>query len=914
MALTTGTRLGKYEILEAIGVGGMGEVFRARDTKLNRYVAVKVLPDVLAADPGRIARFRREAQVLAAINHANIAHLHELDDSTSVQALIMELVEGPTLADRIAQGPIPLNEALSIATQIAEALAAAHDQGIVHRDLKPANIKVRDDGTVKVLDFGLAKLASPDSTDNASSPSAHLPTVTTPAMTLAGVIMGTAAYMSPEQSKGRPADKRSDVWAFGAVLYEMLTARRAFEGEDVTETLANVLKTEPDWTALPADAPQYIRVLLKKCLARDRRARVGDIGAALYVLGEPALGDRSESKGDVARVPVWRRLLIPTTVGVIAAGAAGAAVWRLTPRPAAPAVTRLSFAQSGPGAIAIDPQSRDLTITPDGTRVIYKAAAGGDMQLMIRPLAALDATPLTAPGPTPRAPFVSPDGAWVGFIEPSPITLKKVPLTGGPALLICPLDGASRGATWLADGTIVFGTALTVTGLQRVSAAGGQPAVLTTPDRQRGEDDHLWPQALPGGSHVLFTITPETGGVDASEIAALDLRDPKAAPKILLKGGSQAKYLPSGHLVYVAGGTLRGVPFDLERLETTGPSVPLQPQVITLSSGTAEFDVSPDGTLVYATGGAGTTPPRTLVWIDRQGKEQEIGAPPRSYVHPRLSPDGALLAVDIRDQEHDVWLWNFARRMLLRVTTDPGVDQSPVWMPDNKHLLFSSQAAGVFTVTRQAADGTGAVDRLTRTGNPVRLSAVSKDGNRAFMMESRSATAVDVMTLDLTRRGEQARPLIASAFVDRNAEPSPDGRWLAYDANDTGQVQVYVRTFPNVDGGRWQVSSNGGSQPHWSSDGKELFYVTAKGELTSVAVGTGTAWEPGAPTTILKPNDSYYLGSSPGATGRVYDVSADGKRILMIKHPADRSQTAAAGIVVVRNWIEEVKALVPASR
>jgi len=594
MALSIGTRLGPYEILAPLGAGGMGEVYRARDTKLNRDVAIKVLPDLFAADSQRLARFRREAQALAALNHTNIAHIHEFEDSTGVHALVMELVEGPTLAERIAQGPIPLSEALAIAGQIAEALEAAHDHGIIHRDLKPANVKVREDGTVKVLDFGLAKLA-PGSDGHDSGPSAHLPTVTTPAVTLAGVIMGTAAY---------------------------------------------------------------------------------------------------------------------------------------------------------------------------------KGTAGTDTQLFVRALDQLEIRPLMASAMS-RAPFPSPDGQWVGFVETAPITLKKISITGGPALTITPLDGASRGATWTSDGSIIFATALTATGLQRVPENGGQPTALTTPNHERGEDDHLWPQILPGNTALLFTITLTTGGMDASQIAVLDLGDTTSTPKILVRGGSQAQYLPTGHLVYAAGGTLRAVAFDLDRRETIGAPVPVQSQVVTLLTGTAEFDISRDGTLVYATGGAGFTPPRTLVWVDRQGREEPIeGMPIRSYVLPRLSPDGTRVALDIRDQANDIWVWDFARATLARVSTDPGLDQTPEWMPDGRHVAFSSQAAGVFMISRQRADGTGAVEHLMKTSNPARLSAVSANGKRILFAESRAASAVDMMALNIEGT-PVVEPMLSTQFVERNAEISP---------------------------------------------------------------------------------------------------------------------------------------------
>ena len=915
MALSTGTRFGRYEIIALLGAGGMGEVFRARDTKLNRFVAIKVLPDLVAADPTRLARFRREAQVLASINHPNIAHVHEFEDSTGVHALVMELVDGPTLADRIEQGALPLDEAIAIARQIAEALAAAHDQGIIHRDLKPANIKVRDDGTVKVLDFGLAKLAGPDASDSAQTELGQLPTITTPAMTLAGVIMGTAAYMSPEQTKGRPADKRSDVWAFGAVLYEMLTARRAFEGEDVSETLANVLKTDPDWNTLPANVPAHIRALVQRCLTKDRRVRVSDIGVALFVLNDDGkLTTNVATANERFEAPRRRSLWWPLTfaaLGLLIAGTiVGVSVW-LTTRPTAEPPLRFLFAQAGPTAIAIDAQSRDLAITPDGTRVIYKSQIGANSQLNIRGMDALEPTALALPG-APRAPFVSPDGQWIGYVEPGPITLKKVPITGGPAVALTALDGASRGATWTEDDQIIFATAVTSTGLQRIPVAGGKPTVLTTPSPDRGEQDHLFPQILPGGRAVLFTITPSNANLDDAQIAALDLRDTSKPPKILLRGGTQAKYVSTGHLVYAAAGTLRAIAFDLDRLETVGTPVPVQSQVITLPSGTAEFDISANGTLVYATGGGSGVPTRRLVWVDRNGNEESIkDAPVRSYVHPRLSPDGTRVAIDIRDQSNDVWVWDIKSQTLTRVSTDPDLDQTPEWLPDSRHLVFSSQETGVFSIVRRAADGSGTSEALARTPNPLRLSSVSRDGKRVFSFESRAATSLDILELDLDTpdKTQAVRALVATRFTERNAVLSPNGRWLAYEANDDGQFQIYVRPYPNVNAERRLVSAGGGTQPLWSRGGDELFYVTLDGTLMSVSVGSGEAWSGGKPSPVGIPK--YFAGNS--SSGRTYDVSVDGKKFLTIKN-AEAGGEPPPAIVVVRNWFGELERLVPSRR
>ncbi len=529
MALVTGDRLGPYEVLSALGAGGMGEVYRARDGTLKRDVALKILPELFALDPDRLARFKREAQVVASLNHPNIAAIYGFEEGqapstgsgqATVRALVLELVEGPTLADLIGGAGVghralPIEDAMPIARQIAEALAAAHEQGIIHRDLKPANIKVRPDGTVKVLDFGLAKALEPVGVTGGDATAS--PTITSPAMTAMGMILGTAAYMSPEQAKGRPADKRSDVWAFGAVLYEMLSGERAFKGDDVSDTLALVLKGEPDWKALPADVPAHVRMLIQRCLAKDRRQRMADMSGALFVMTEEMGRLLLETpQGLPPKRPLWRRLVVPAATAAVVGAVVGTAVWLAT-RPSAPRVTRFFLYATGAPALLVDPQSRDLTITPDGTHIVYKGTTGAgttDTQLFVRSLDELEPTPLTVPG-MPRGPFPSPDGQWIGFVQPGPVTLKKVAITGGAVLTLCRLDGPSRGATWGDGDSIIFATAVPSTGLQRVSATGGEPTVLTTPNRERGENDHLWPQFLPGSQAVLFTITATTGGADA---------------------------------------------------------------------------------------------------------------------------------------------------------------------------------------------------------------------------------------------------------------------------------------------------------------------------------------------------------------------------------------------------------------
>ena len=856
MPLGPGTRLGPYEILSALGAGGMGEVYRATDTSLGRQVAIKVLPDAFAQDAERLARFEREAKTLAALNHPHIAQIYGLEKSSGVQALVMELVEGEDLSQRIARGAIPLDEALPIARQIAEALEAAHEQGIIHRDLKPANIKVTPDGNVKVLDFGLAKL-SETAIAGASTPNMSLsPTITSPAMmTGAGMLLGTAAYMSPEQAKGRPADKRSDIWAFGCVLYEMLTGKGPFAGDDVSDTLANVLKREPDWSALPASVPASIRALLRRCVEKDRRKRVADVSTALFAIDEQASlsGSVAASAARLPRRSLWRRIAVLTAGALVGAAVATTLTWVAT-RPVPPRVSRLPLASSGATALNINGTERDLAITPDGTHVVYVGNSG--TQLFVRALDAL-APVAIASGNNLSAPFVSPDGQWVGFRDA--VALRKVAITGGPPITLARLDGGLRGATWAPDDTIIFATNNPATGLQRVSAAGGTPEVLTRPDHAQGEADHLWPELLPGGRAVLFTITAQTGGLDTAQVAVRDLRT--GAQKVLLRGGSHGHYVASGHLVYVAAGTLRAIPFDLNRLETHGTAVPVLPRLVTTPYGAGDFAVATDGTLVYVdVPGRLAANARTLVWVDRTGKEEPVAAPPRAYLHPRLSPDGTRVALSISDQENDLWIWDLRRATLTRLTLDPGLDWFPVWTPDGRRIIFSSNRGGEFNLWWQAADGTGAAERLTTSSHAQFPTGITPDGTAVVFFDA-TTMAPDLLqlALDGTR---QVTPLLQTKFEKRNGIVSPDGRWLAYESNSSGPTEIYVRPFPNVGGGQWQVSTAGGRMPLWARSGKELFYVGADGALLRVPVeASGATWNAGTPMKLLE--RGYY---TPAAT------------------------------------------------
>jgi len=904
LALTLGERLGPYDIVAQIGEGGMGQVYRAHDTKLNRDVALKVLADEFANDSDRLARFTREAQTLASLNHPSIAAIYGLEESNGVRALVMELVEGEDLSQRIARGPIPIDEALPIAKQIADALEAAHEQGIIHRDMKPANIKVRDDGTVKVLDFGLAKLAEVSSGSRTSDFSLS-PTITSPAMTGVGVLLGTAAYMSPEQAKGRAAHKRSDIWAFGCVLFEMLTGKGPFAGDDVSDTLANVLKREPDWRALSASVPASIRALLRRCVEKDRRKRVADVSVALFVIDEQASlsGSVVASAAPLSRRLLWQRIAARTGVVLVVAAVATMLTW-IAMRPAEPVpprVSRLSLASSGAATLTVSGFDRDLAITPDGSRVIYVGNNG--TQLFVRALDALE--PAAVFKGAPRGPFVSPDGRWIGFVDNNS-TLKKVAVTGGPAVTLATLDGNVLGATWGPDDTIIFGTFLSATGLRRVAAAGGPVTVLTRPDRAQGESGHHWPELLPGGRAVLFTITAVTGGLDAAQVAVLDLQ--AGTRKVLVRGGSHAHYVPSGHLVYAAAGTLRAVAFNLATLETRGTPVPVVPDVVTTVAGGVDAAVAGDSTLVYASGGvAAFGAPRTLVWVDRQGHETPIPAPPRPYVFPRLSPDGTRIAVYVQDQMN-ILLWDLRRTTLTPAVFDPSVAIFPVWTPDGRRLIFSSDRAGARNVFWQAADGTGAVERLSESPNQQVPVSVSSDGRRLILTDVGPKTAEDVTQVELDGT-HRVTPLVQSPFAERNGVISPDGRWLAYEANDSGRFEIHVRPFPEVKSGHWLVSTTGGTRPLWARSGQELFYVSPTGALMRVGVERGPSWAATTPTLLVK---ARYLMRPIFSLGRTYDIAPDGQRFLMIKEADGTDQTAPPPqLVVVQHFDEELKRLVP---
>jgi len=907
--LAAGLRVGPYEIVAPLGAGAMGEVYCARDTKLNRIVALKVLPERFALDPDRSARFAREAHLLATLNHPNIATIYGLEESSGAQALVLELVDGPTLADRIALGPVPLEEMLPIARQMADAMEAAHEKGIIHRDLKPANIKIARTGVVKVLDFGLAKVwdGAPQSDLSGS------PTLTATEFGERAVL-GTPAYMSPEQARGQSLDRRTDIWAFGCVLYEMLTGRAPFASDTISDTLVAILDREPDWTILPADTPVPIRRLLRRSLQKDCKKRLDSVSAARLEI-EDAIAFPAAETLALAATP--SRRLTPAAIAAVAGFTIIAALvaWiLLRPAPTVPLLPARFVIASAPGLpLNVSSLDRDLALSPDGRHLVYRAGGSNTAgsPLLVRAIDRLDAQPVADVGGA-YAPFFSPDNRWIGFFENG--DLKKVSIAGGPAVTLCPFSGRPLGASWGDDNTITFATNTPRTGLWRVSAEGGEPTFLTTADPASREDRHSFPSVLPLGRGVLFTIS--TASQADRSVAVLDLKTGQR--KTLIRGGGDAQYVETGHLIFAAAGALRAVRFDLVRLEVLGDPVTVVDRVMIKATGAANYSVSRAGTLVYIGAGVSEmTAPRALLWVDRRGHEEPTGAPPRAYGTPRLSPDGTRVAAEIYDGSTDVWIWDFAQETLRRLTFDSSGNGMSVWTPDGRHIIFQSRRTGTSSVYKQAANGSGTVDRLSTTETPQWATSVTPDGNwiAAFDLLPRALFS-NVIFLPVTRPvvrpssnpapGVSQSPLESLAetrFRGDMADFSPNGRYIAYQSDESGRYEIYVRPFPRIDNGRWQVSMAGGTRPVWARNGRELFYLDASNTLTAVPVSaSGPTISIGVPAKLF---DTTYVQPNPA---RHFDVSADGQRFLMLKAIATGDPNATpVSIVLVEHWFEELK-------
>jgi Tol biopolymer transport system component len=889
MPLSAGTRLGPYEIVSALGAGGMGEVYRAHDTKLRRDVALKILPDAFATDPERLARFQREAQVLASLNHSHIGAIYGLEESNGIRALVLELVEGPTLADRIAQGAIPLDEALPIARQIAEALEAAHEQGVIHRDLKPANIKLRPDGVVKVLDFGLARLAEAPAASGAVGPS-QSPTITTPAMmTGVGMILGTAAYMSPEQAKGRPSDKRSDVWAFGSVLYEMLTGKRAFKGEDVSDTLAAVLRDEPDGTALPADTPPAIRRLLRRSLEKDHKRRLPDIAVARIEIDEALSTGNVEPAIAPGALRTRERLAWISIVGLVTLVALAIAAWAFRPVP--PPALEMRLEINTPPTTT--PTS--LAISPDGQKLVFAGTDQGRSGLWLRSMNAVSARALAG---TEGAsfPFWSPDSRSLGFFADA--QLKRIDIEEGRVQILANASSPA-GGTWNQDGTILFVPA-DIGPIFRISATGSVPTAVDRIDAK--QTGHTFPQFLPDGRHFLYYVAgnPEVRGVYIGEIGGTDTRR-------VLDAESAATYTSVGYLLFVRQGTLYAQRLDLGQMALRGSPIAVAERVAVTGTPARGFvaavSASAAGAIAYRVGSV-IENPRRLTWFDRSGQEIGIAADAaNSAVGPALSPDGHRVALSrTLNGGTGIWLLDLGRGVLSRFTFATAVDTQPIWSPDGRRIAFASNRTGVLDLYEKSASGVGSEQLLLATDQGKVPNDWSPDGRFLLYRSFDPKTGWDLWALPFGG-DRKPIPVVQTNFEERDGQFSPDGRWVAYQSNESGRYEIYVQPFPGP-AGKSQISKDGGAQVRWRPDGKELFYIALDDRLMAVPIHF-TSDDQGVDADAAVPLFSTHVGGAVQSPSRQqYSVSPDGQRFLM---NTVTEEAVSSPITVILNWTAGIK-------
>ena len=871
-----GRRFGTYEVISAIGVGGMGEAYRARDHRLGRDVAIKVLPASFAADRERLARFEREARVLAALNNPHIASIYGLEDVDGAAVLVLEFVSGETLGDRIVRGPIAIRDVIPIAQQIAEALEAAHDKGIIHRDLKPSNIALTTDGAVKVLDFGLAKA----NVATAAEPS-QSPTFTLTARD--GVLLGTAPYMSPEQARGQTVDKRTDIWAFGCVLYEMLTGRMAFAGATTSDHIAAILEREPDWSVLPAQMPSHIQQALRGCLQKDVQHRWHDIGDVRLLL--QASISLSPTVVGVGRRIAFAWVLAGTLLG---AGIGAFTVGRpLRSNITATAVVTRSTVAAAPGTLI----NGGLALSPDGQTAVFVGIANDRTQLYARTMNQAVAKPIlgTEGGSNP---FFSPDGQWVAFAQDRKI--KKVAVTGGAPQTVCDAIQFVSGA-WGDDNRIVFAST-SRSGLSWVSADGGTPQILTTPNRGEREKTHRSIDVLPGGQALLMTVgTSDITTFDDARIEVLSVATGER--KVLISGGMRPLYVPTGHVVYARSGSLFAVPFDLTRLQVTGPPVTVVEDVATYPDiGYASFAVSRNGSLLYLSAVSAET--RTLTWVDQNGRTEVIGDLHRPFEFPRLSPDGRRIAVTMDRATAEIWLYDLERTTFTRLVT--GWDNlQPLWSPDGARIVFNSNRGtlGGRTLFWQAADGTTAPQPLTADERADQFAdAWSPDGRFLLFSQVRPGGSSGLWMWASDSR--EARPLQDMSGSQRAARLSPDGRWIAYESDQSGRSEVYVRAFPGPSR-TWQVSLEGGSVPVWAPTGRELFFRNGASIFAANVVMTPEF-------AAAKPKRLFDVPRW-WAVRPAFDVARDG-RFLILQRDEVQLRTE---FTLVQNWFDELNRLVP---
>ncbi len=917
-----GRTLAHYEIIELLGAGGMGEVYRAHDTTLKRDVAIKVLPADLAQEPERLARLQREAHLLASLNHPHIASIYSLEEADGVRYLVLELVEGDTLAERLAAsglerghltsgqpaggspvGRLEVEEALGFAQKIAEALEAAHNKGIIHRDLKPANIKITPDDQVKVLDFGLAKAYVEETPASESSPDlTKSPTMADATKT--GMILGTAAYMSPEQARVKPLDKRTDIWSFGCVLFEMLTGQKPFQGSTISDTLAAILRADPEWDALPAATPPSVRTLLRRCLNKDIKRRMHDMGDVWLELEEApeqaalekaALDEAVQGRGAGGPAQRWMRALLWAVVAISLILVA----WLATrPQPTAntPAVARFDL-PTEQLALGTEPSSSIVELSRDGTMMAYVEGEGTLGQIYLRRLDSVE--PVAVEGAeNARLPFFSPDGQWLGFEAEGQIW--KVPVAGGKAWPICTAT-LVHGAEWLEDDTIVYADPISYE-IRRVSAEGGEPeTVLAVVDRSQGDMWPLYPEVLPNGSQVVFTI--QDGGGVAQRVELLSLET--GARKILFQGGSNTRYLPSGHLAYGLDGSLMVVPFDADRGEITGSPVPVLDGLLMgfpWNPTFAHFSVADDGTLAYVSGPPLATTV-SLQRVDRKGTATPIGDELDRAQGPRFSLDGRRIIISSQSIESDprLWIYDLERDTFTPLNIDMGA-WWPQWVPDGQSVTFQTLLpdVGISSIFKVPTDGSGYPERLIENLYPQQANDWSPDASTLILQQNdHPDTKWDVM---MFRPGEdtEASPLLNSPSMELLAELSPDGHWIAYSSDESGQFEVYVRSFPDLRG-KWQISTGGGIEPAWSPDGTELFYRDEMGfRMMVVDIVQGPQFRPGQPRLLFEGR----FVQTPWY-GRNYDVAPDGESFVMVQQ--NMAGIESAELRLVLNWIEELR-------
>ncbi len=890
-----GKTLGNFKIASQLGKGGMGEVYLAKDQRLGRDVAIKVLPEEFARDTDRVARFQREAKLLASLNHPNIASIYGLEESDGTNFLVLELIEGDTLADRIVGAPgrasEDIKDILRIALQIADALEAAHEKGVIHRDLKPANIKITPDGNIKVLDFGLAKAFAEDPEEVNLS---HSPTLSA-AATQQGVILGTAAYMSPEQAKGKSIDKRTDIWAFGCVLYEMLTGEAAFQGEDVTEILAAVVKLDANMNLLPANVHPRVREVLSRCLQKDLKNRYRDIGEAQFeikqVLADPSGVFVQPAAAAKPRKKIRFGLPWIAAALVLGAIAAGLAVWYLRPSEPRQLMRFEHYLPEGQ-QFNIVMESPALAISPDGKQIVYSTPEG----LYLRSVEELTAQPIVGAEDNALEPFFSPDGKWIAYFSVADRQLKKIPVNGGSPVKICDVN-IITGASWHKDDEIVYGESNQ--GIMRVSANGGTAEIIV-----KMESGILaFPQILPDGKSVLYMALDQSNQY-RTFVQPLESGNPKE-----LIAGGWASYLPTGHIAYVPinSSTLTAVPFDLDTLEITDGPVQMVDNV-------RQYSVSSTGTLAYIPGTITEIFENNLVWVDREGNEELLKAESGNYRRLKISPDGTRVALTIeKNGNEDIYVYDLARENMRQITFDEADDSIPLWTLDSKRILFTSNRDDGWGIYSKAADGTGEVELLGSQFDALTIPfSWSSDGKTLIILQINTEFSSDIGMLTL--EGDYGiEMLLQEKYMETFPQISPDGSWIAYTSAESGQNEVFVHPFPDLSGGKWKVSTGIGALQRWSWDGRELFYWSSNGKMMAVAVESEPTFNWETPQELFQ--RTAVNTTSLGLTFIAWDIHPDNKRFLMLR-PSTTADEASLGeiprkINIVLNWFEELKQRVP---